>query len=65
MALQELRVDINAPFLALLPWSNFEGVTKKNKPHIYPGDVVYARVVSAFRDAEPVLSCMDSQVSTA
>jgi len=62
---EDFRVDINAPFPALLPWNSFEGVTRKNRPPIFPGDVVYARVVSAYRDAEPVLSCVDSQGRTA
>jgi hypothetical protein len=52
-------VDIGAPFTAQLPQLSFEGATKRNRPNLQAGDVVYARVVSANRDQEPVLSCVD------
>lgn len=53
-------VDIGAPFQALLPQLAFEGATKRNRPDIKPGDVVYARVTLAQRDMEPQLSCVDA-----
>ncbi|KAI7838848.1 hypothetical protein COHA_007462 [Chlorella ohadii] len=53
-------VDIGAPFRALLPVLAFEGATKRNRPQLQVGDLVYARVESAHRDLEPVLSCMDA-----
>ncbi|EFN53535.1 hypothetical protein CHLNCDRAFT_59733 [Chlorella variabilis] len=52
-------VDIGGPFRALLPVLAFEGATKRNRPHLQVGDLVYGRVESAHRDLEPVLSCMD------
>ncbi len=45
--LQMWSVDINAPFSAQLPFLAFEGVTRRNHPNLKPGDVVYARVVTA------------------
>ncbi len=53
-------VDINGPFSALLPQLSFEGATKRNRPNLRAGDVVYARVASASRDMEPVLTCVDA-----
>mmetsp|Transcript_26878 Transcript_26878/g.58657 ORF Transcript_26878/g.58657 Transcript_26878/m.58657 type:complete len:232 (+) Transcript_26878:140-835(+) len=53
-------VDIGAPFNALLPQLSFEGATRRNRPNLHSGDIVHARVVSASRDMEPVLSCMDA-----
>ncbi len=57
---QNFSVDIGGPFLAQLPQLSFEGATRRNRPPIKAGDVVYARVVEASRDAEPVLSCTDA-----
>ncbi len=53
-------MDIGGPFNAILPQLSFEGATRRNKPNLRPGDVVYARVVQAHRDTDPVLSCVDS-----
>ena len=38
----------------------FEGATKKNKPSINSGDVVYAKIVTASKDMEPELVCVDA-----
>jgi exosome complex component RRP40 len=57
---QNFIVDINGPFSALLPQLSFEGATKRNRPNLKPGDVVYARVAAASRDMEPVLTCVDA-----
>ena len=38
----------------------FEGATKKNKPSINNGDVVYAKIVTASKDMEPELVCVDA-----
>jgi exosome complex component RRP40 len=53
-------VDINGPFSALLPQLSFEGATKRNRPNLKARDVVYARVATASRDMEPVLTCVDA-----
>eukprot|EP00727_Mastigamoeba_balamuthi_P004208 m51a1_g13785 hypothetical protein (250) ;mRNA; r:328066-329012 len=51
-------VDIGAAALATLPAMAFEGATKRNRPTLNKGSLVYARVVVANRDMEPELECM-------
>jgi len=51
------RLDIGASQLARLPSLAFEGATKKNRPNIAVGALVYARVESANKDMEPDLTC--------
>ena len=53
-------VDIQGPFLASLPVLAFEGVTRRNRPNLHPGDLVYARVTAAPRDADPEVACTDA-----
>eukprot|EP00639_Heterosigma_akashiwo_P015269 CAMPEP_0206365220 /NCGR_PEP_ID=MMETSP0294-20121207/2714_1 /ASSEMBLY_ACC=CAM_ASM_000327 /TAXON_ID=39354 /ORGANISM="Heterosigma akashiwo, Strain CCMP2393" /LENGTH=179 /DNA_ID=CAMNT_0053811027 /DNA_START=1 /DNA_END=540 /DNA_ORIENTATION=+ len=55
------RVNIFANSSALLPLLGFEGATKKNKPNLKPGALVYCRVAHADRDMEPELTCTSSQ----
>ena len=38
----------------------FEGATKKNRPAVVVGDLVYAKLLVASRDMEPELVCVDS-----
>jgi exosome complex component RRP40 len=38
----------------------FEGATKKNRPEVNVGDLVYAKVMQANPDLEPELVCVDS-----
>ena len=38
----------------------FEGATKKNRPAVAVGDLVYAKLLVASRDMEPELVCVDS-----
>jgi hypothetical protein len=45
---------------ASLSYLAFEGATKKNKPAVNPGDVVYAKLLVASRDMEAELVCVDS-----
>mmetsp|Transcript_48475 Transcript_48475/g.71858 ORF Transcript_48475/g.71858 Transcript_48475/m.71858 type:complete len:282 (+) Transcript_48475:153-998(+) len=51
------KVNIFGPHTALLPMISFEGATKRNKPNLSAGCLVYCRVVSCHRDMDPVLSC--------
>ena len=62
--LQNFVVDINGPFPALLPQLSFEGATKRNRPNIKAGDVVYARVATTCRDMDPILTCVDAAGET-
>jgi exosome complex component RRP40 len=53
-------VDVGAPQPALLPVLAFEGATRRNRPLLASGDLVYARVVAAPRDADASLACTDA-----
>lgn len=55
-----LKVDIGASELASLSTLAFEGATKKQKPDVQVGDVLYAQVLTAHREMEPELVCVDS-----
>ncbi|XP_072388978.1 exosome complex component RRP40 [Diabrotica undecimpunctata] len=55
-----LKVDIGTAEHAALSLLSFEGATKKQKPDVQVGDVVYARLLSAHREMEPELVCVDS-----
>lgn len=53
-------VDIGAPFPAVLNSLAFEGATRRNRPKLAEGDLVYARVVLAHQDIDTEVSCTDS-----
>jgi exosome complex component RRP40 len=53
------RVDIGGAQAAILPVLAFEGATKKNKPNLVPGTLVYARISLANKDMEPELQCFN------
>lgn len=55
------KVDIGANEQATLSYLAFEGATKKNRPDLQIGDLVYAKLLVASRDMEPELVCVDSQ----
>ncbi|CAG4959236.1 unnamed protein product [Parnassius apollo] len=54
------RVDVGSSTTAALSYLSFEGATKKNKPDVQIGDVVYAKMLVASKDMEPELVCVDS-----
>lgn len=54
------RIDIGGSEYAALSYLSFEGASKKNRPDINVGDIIYARVLIANRDLEPELICVDS-----
>ncbi|KAK6625392.1 hypothetical protein RUM43_005689 [Polyplax serrata] len=54
------KVDIGSSEQAQLPYLAFEGATKKIRPLVNVGDVVYAKLLIANRDLEPELVCVDS-----
>ncbi|GBF95259.1 exosome complex component [Raphidocelis subcapitata] len=58
---EHFTVDIAGPFKAVLPMLSFENATKRNRPAIYEGDAVFARVAQAHPDMDPVLTCVDGQ----
>lgn len=53
------KVDIGSSEHASLSAFAFEGATKKQKPDLQIGDVIYARLLSAHREMEPELVCVD------
>jgi exosome complex component RRP40 len=53
-----VKVDINTYSYAILNTKDFEGATKKLKPIINLGDVVFARVSKVNKFDAPVLSCV-------
>lgn len=54
------NVDLGGPFPAVLPALAFEGATRRNRPNLVAGDLVYARVTAASRDTDPELACTDA-----
>lgn len=51
------KIDIGSTQAATLPFSGFEGTTKKNRPILNIGDLVFARVSVATKDLEPEIVC--------
>jgi len=54
---ENYRVDIGGTQYARLPSLSFEGASKRNRPNIPVGGLVYARVVVSNKDMETELSC--------
>ncbi|KAJ8339830.1 hypothetical protein SKAU_G00344630 [Synaphobranchus kaupii] len=54
------KVDVGGSELASLSYLAFEGATKRNRPNVKVGDLVYAQFIIANKDMEPELVCMDS-----
>lgn len=54
------RVDIGASDQASLSYLAFEGASKRNRPDVQVGDVVYGKLLVASKDMEPELVCVDS-----
>lgn len=54
------RVDIGAGEPAALSYLAFEGATKKNRPDVNVGDLVFAKLLVAYKDFESELICVDS-----
>ncbi|KAG9315789.1 hypothetical protein JVU11DRAFT_3438 [Chiua virens] len=59
------RVDIGSAHPAILDGLAFEGATKRSKPNLKVGALVYARVSLAHKDMEPELECFDAQTHKA
>ncbi|KAJ2925618.1 hypothetical protein H1R20_g11475, partial [Candolleomyces eurysporus] len=59
------RVDIGEAHQASLDALAFEGATKRNRPNLKVGSLVYARVSLAHKDMEPELECFDAQTRKA
>lgn len=55
---EHYKVDINAPYNAILSLVAFDGASKRNRPDLKPGSLVYARVLTVNRDMDPELTCI-------
>ncbi|CAG0920423.1 unnamed protein product [Notodromas monacha] len=56
----DYSVDIGGSFKANLSYLAFESATKKNRPNVEIGDVVFGRLISASSDSEPEMACIDA-----
>ncbi|KAM7000058.1 exosome complex component RRP40 [Tautogolabrus adspersus] len=54
------KVDFGGSEQASLSYLAFEGATKRNRPNVQVGDLVFAQFVVANKDMEPELVCVDS-----
>ena len=54
------RVDIGTSEPASLSYLAFEGATKRNRPNVNVGDIVYAKLLVASSHTESELVCVDS-----
>jgi len=54
------KINIFSGSLALMNRLSFEGATKRNKPEMKKGDVVYCRVLQAHKDLETELTCLSA-----
>lgn len=50
-------LDINTQVRAQLPKLAFDGASKRNKPNLQLGALVYCRLVQAHKDLEPEVTC--------
>jgi exosome complex component RRP40 len=62
---EAFAVDIGTHQSALLPYLSFEGATKRNRPSLKPGQLVYARVCLAHKDIETELTCVSPHTQKA
>ncbi|XP_058654139.1 exosome complex component RRP40 [Onychostoma macrolepis] len=54
------KVDVGGSEQASLSYLAFEGATKRNRPNVQVGDLVYGQFTIANKDMEPELVCIDS-----
>uniref|UniRef100_A0A7S4AXW6 Ribosomal RNA-processing protein 40 n=1 Tax=Chrysotila carterae TaxID=13221 RepID=A0A7S4AXW6_CHRCT len=54
---EDYKLDIGAAAQASLPILAFDGATKRNRPHLQVGTLVYVRVVLANKDIDPEVTC--------
>jgi exosome complex component RRP40 len=54
---EHYRVRLHGTALAHLPLLAFDGATKRNKPDLAPGALVFARVVACSKHMAPELTC--------
>lgn len=53
------KVDIGTSSKAWLSYLDFEGATKRNRPNVKVGDLLYCRLSLANRDMQPEVTCVN------
>ncbi|KAJ6661654.1 hypothetical protein lerEdw1_013893 [Lerista edwardsae] len=54
------KLDVGGSEQASLSYLAFEGATKRNRPNVQVGDLVYGQFIVANKDMEPEMVCIDS-----
>ncbi|KAJ3012457.1 exosome non-catalytic core subunit rrp40 [Thoreauomyces humboldtii] len=57
---EDFRVEIGSAHRATVNYMAFEGASRKNRPNLDVGSLVYCRVTVANKDMEPEVECMDA-----
>lgn len=57
-AQEQYKVDISSYSSAILGTSEFEGASKKTKPNLKVGDLIFAKVLKANKFDSPLLTCI-------
>ncbi|CAL2029241.1 unnamed protein product [Caenorhabditis brenneri] len=55
------RLDIGTAEFAIINFTNFEGATKRNRPNLKTGDIIYATVFDTTPRTEAELTCVDDE----
>ncbi|CAI2301570.1 unnamed protein product [Caenorhabditis sp. 36 PRJEB53466] len=55
------RLDIGTAEYAMINFTNFEGATKRNRPNLKTGDIIYASVFDTTPRTEAELTCVDDE----
>jgi len=55
------RVDIGGADLGLLNFTAFEGATKRNRPNVKVGDLLYGLITVTSKYLDPEVSCVDAE----
>ena len=58
---EHYRLKFGGSNTALLNQLDFDGASKRNKPNLTVGTLVYARVCKADKDLEPEVTCKGEQ----
>eukprot|EP00033_Pygsuia_biforma_P004034 GCRY01004418.1.p1 GENE.GCRY01004418.1~~GCRY01004418.1.p1 ORF type:complete len:258 (-),score=59.19 GCRY01004418.1:407-1126(-) len=58
---ENYKVEIGSAALATLPGLGFQDATRRNRPILSSGSVVYGRVVVAHKDKEPEIVCVSER----
>lgn len=54
---EHYHLDISDRFIGLLQYADFEGATKRNRPYLETGTLVYGRIKKSSKHMNPIVSC--------